>query len=202
MKLPFLSSYTNNNERPLVIMRRSLMKKRGTNISVSPSLVLLSASGSNNDDNSSNDSSSSKNSIARAGGRISGRSSSTPDKYEIVKETKKNDTTSGIIDIAKKAIPLLLLLSLLKGLFGFLFGWGTGSNESYVYYQSTVYESRTYDADGKMERIRKESVKSNVPSMINGNKEEGEAKSKYLQQSDEEFDRELDNIIQRSINTW
>ncbi len=187
-----LSTCTKKYHQPFIMQRqrqRSAMKK-GTK----PSSLFLGASNNDNDDSES----SSSKSIARAGGRSSGR---TPES-STSSDGATSESSSGIVDFAKKAIPLLILLSLLKGLFGFLFGRGAGSDQSYVYYQSTVYESRTYNADGEMERIRKESVKSNVPSMINGNKQEGDVKSLYLQQSDEQFDRELDRIIQRSINTW
>jgi len=163
--------------------------------------VLMAGPFSSDDDNSSADaeSTSSNKSVARAGGRSS---SGRPSPTKTANSSNDGGTFNGIVDLAKKAVPILLLLSLIKGLFGFLFG--SGSNPSYVYYQSTVYESRTYDADGQIERIRKESVKSNMPSMINGNKqEEGDIKSSYLQQSsDEDFDRDLDRIIQRSMNTW
>ena len=137
-----------------------------------PSFPLLNSSNSNNGD-SDGSNNSKKNSIARAGGRNrAGQSSKNAEDSFTNNDNNNNNDKGGIIDLAKKAIPLLIAFTLLKGILGSLFGFGMGmgGNQSVVYYQSTVYESRTYDADGKMERIRKESVKSNIPSMINGNR--------------------------------
>ena len=131
-----------------------------------------------------------KQSIARAGGRNRSRESNN-------NNTSSNQSNmNGIIELGKKVIPLLVIFAILKGFLGSLLGWGYGGTGNVVYYQSTVYESRTYDTDGKMERIRKESVKSNIPSMINGNKEEGVTSSYYL---DRNLDKELDRVYQDSI---
>ena len=147
-----------------------------------------------------------KRSVARAGGRTS-----NSDRNLLFSKPLTTSSNNTIMEWAKKVIPLLVLLTILKGIFGFLFGFGSNSNV--IYYQSTVYESRTYDADGKMERIRKESIKSNLPSsMINGNKEDGyvdrdgsssgstRGTSLYLDQNfDEELDRELENSFRKSM---
>ena len=163
-----------------------------------------SSSGDNNKDGGKGDK---KRSTARAGGRTSNNrklQSSVPLQES---SSPSNNTVMGW---AKKVVPLLVLLSILKGIFGFLFGFG-GSNSNVIYYQSTVYESRTYDADGKMERVRKESIKSNMPSsMINGNKKEGyrerdgtsrsSGTSLFLDQNfDEELDKELENSFRKNM---
>lgn len=56
-------------------------------------------------------------------------------------------------------IPLIVLL-LLKGTFSF------GSDPSFVYYESSVYESRVYNNNGQLETSRKESFRSNIPGLV------------------------------------
>jgi hypothetical protein len=58
---------------------------------------------------------------------------------------------------------LTLTLSILLKSF---FASQTNHSAGYIYYQSSVYESRMIGADGKVETIRKESVRSNIPSLM------------------------------------
>lgn len=53
----------------------------------------------------------------------------------------------------------ILSLLFLKGVLDF------GNDSSFAYYESTVYESRVYNSDGRMETSRKESFRSNIPSL-------------------------------------
>ena len=86
----------------------------------------------------------------------------------------------------KNIIYLIVAVQILQSLFGFLFGGGANDG-SYVYYQSTFYETTSVAADGQVSRIRKESVKSNIPNLISGDKAiedknagGGDSKSSYL----------------------
>mmetsp|Transcript_15674 Transcript_15674/g.18578 ORF Transcript_15674/g.18578 Transcript_15674/m.18578 type:complete len:274 (-) Transcript_15674:392-1213(-) len=146
----------------------------------------------NNDDNSNDNSSGESDgkrkkrsfSIARAGGRSATSKTS---------KLGANETSSGLPPIignmlngVKKIIYLIVAVQILQSLFGFLFGGGANDG-SYVYYQSTVYETTSVAADGQVSRIRKESVKSNIPSLISGdrviedkNAAGGDSKSSYL----------------------
>ncbi|CAB9497807.1 expressed unknown protein [Seminavis robusta] len=57
-------------------------------------------------------------------------------------------------------------VSLLLGAFllGKIFGWG--DDPSFVYYESSVYETRVYNRDGRVETSRKESFRSNIPTLV------------------------------------
>lgn len=63
------------------------------------------------------------------------------------------------------SIPALLLgLIIIKGI---LFGGGGGGGSTFVYYESSVYETRVYNNElGKVETSRKESFRSNIPSLV------------------------------------
>jgi len=126
-------------------------------------------------------------SIARAGGR------STTSKKIARQKLGATETSSGLpliignmLNGIKNIIYLIVAVQILQSLFGFLFGGGANDG-SYVYYQSTVYETTSVAADGQVSRIRKESVKSNIPSLISGdrviedkNAGGGDSKSSYL----------------------
>lgn len=58
-------------------------------------------------------------------------------------------------------VPAILLAALI------FFLSGTIGGDDFVYYESTVYESRIYNTNnGQVERSRKESFKSNIPSLV------------------------------------
>mmetsp|Transcript_27877 Transcript_27877/g.43065 ORF Transcript_27877/g.43065 Transcript_27877/m.43065 type:complete len:202 (-) Transcript_27877:2735-3340(-) len=101
----------------------------------------------------------SKKSTARIGGRRA-------KKQKVTKEAKiKNNGPFAII--RQLAIPIVLVTLFLRLLFGNLFG---GSNV--VYYSSTVYQSTTYSRDGNIETKTKESFQSNIPGLVEREKEE------------------------------
>eukprot|EP00567_Pseudictyota_dubia_P002415 CAMPEP_0197466752 /NCGR_PEP_ID=MMETSP1175-20131217/65216_1 /TAXON_ID=1003142 /ORGANISM="Triceratium dubium, Strain CCMP147" /LENGTH=260 /DNA_ID=CAMNT_0043002805 /DNA_START=109 /DNA_END=891 /DNA_ORIENTATION=+ len=140
----------------------------------------------------------SKASVARAGGRS--RSGVPPRRNE--SELTKREVPGYVKLGAVVALLVLLLKSLLGGLLG-----GAGSApSSYVYYQASMYESRTVGPDGRMETTRKESVRSNVPSLISGDRDDSStarssppASFLLRESSDDEIDREIDDAIRRSM---
>ena len=125
----------------------------------------------------------------RTGGRRRKRIMTLPSK-------KKNKSSGGILQSSwfRAGVPLVAILFLLKTLFGSLFGNGS----DYVYYQSSVYESRVYTPDGRVETARKESVQSNIPSLMDG-KQLRDSSSQYLLRDspDRDFDRELDTMTKQ-----
>jgi hypothetical protein len=95
----------------------------------------------------------SKNTPGRAGGRA-------PRKARIIKPRR----AEGLATLTKSfLLPLLGLYLVFRLLLGSLF---SSPSSSFVYYESSVYESRTYSADGKVETSRKESVRSNLPGLV------------------------------------
>ena len=94
-------------------------------------------------------------STARAGGR-SQSSKHSLTKFGQISKIK-------IFDFLKKLIPALVILTLLTNIFS---NNSDGNNGPYFYYESSVYETRSYTSEGKVESTRKESFKSNLPSEI------------------------------------
>ena len=90
--------------------------------------------------------------VARAGGRRP-------------RSQKQTDNNPKIALFRQWALPLLCMIAILRLLFGVMFG-STNSNPNVVYYSRSVYQSTTYNQDGNIETKRKESVQSNVPSLI------------------------------------
>lgn len=130
-----------------------------------------------------------------SGGRAGGRKKTLRNETQIMKRSQT--IWENLPDIFKKLILGLLLLALVKSILSFLFG-----SPSVVYYQSTVYETSSYNKDGKLEKVRKESFKSNIPGFVDG-KTTGRMssisdmslmESKFMKDFDQELDRELDQI--------
>jgi hypothetical protein len=109
--------------------------------------------------------------------------------------SKKKESSGGVLASRwiRVGLPLVALVLLVKSLLGSLSG-----RSDYVYYQSSVYESRTYNSDGRVETARKESVQSNIPSLLDG-KRLRDSSSQYLlrEAPDRDFDRELDIMMKR-----
>jgi len=119
--------------------------------------------------------------------------------------------------VVKAGVPALAIALFLKSLFG---GGEAASNASpsYFYYQSSYYESRVYRGDGNMERTYKQSIKSNVPSLIEGRRllredtrpteSEPSGTSQYLLQEspdrglDQELDAALIKVQQAMFSDW
>ena len=124
-----------------------------------------------------------KVSTSRAGGRSRQR-----------ERPAKNSSSSPLLaNRAKIALPVVLVLWILSQVFQ-----SSVRPPSYVFYQSSMYESRTLGADGRMETTRKESVKSNLPSLLQQDDERRLVKPSLL--PDRDFDREIDREIDREMN--
>jgi hypothetical protein len=144
--------------------------------------------GDDKDDNKHSLSGSRKTTYSRAGGRASSPNKRKPPTERQSVETQKNKAWG----IAKLTIiPLVAFWIALQA----LFGGSSSSPPSCVFYQSSVYESRTYGFDGQLQTTtRKESVKSNLPS--SSLLENDQRKPLDI---DRELDREIDLEIQRSM---
>jgi len=143
-----------------------------------------------NDQNANNDSE--KNidrSFKKIGGRVVRQSNMAPDTDEDTKPPRKRRW--GFI-----AVPILAVLLM----FNVLFGAGGGGGSNYVYYQSSVYESRVVMPDGRIDTTRKESIRSNVPALLEGKQSrDGDVSSfssgDLRDQADDAFDMEIDTLM-------
>jgi hypothetical protein len=108
--------------------------------------------------------------------------------------------------LGRLAIPLLLVWLFLQMLIGVI--GGSNSSMSYSFYQSSVYESRTYTSDGKVETKRQESSWSNLPSLVERQVESGQSTSdqsegyysplsQLMDEANDEFDRAIDDSMMR-----
>jgi hypothetical protein len=61
------------------------------------------------------------------------------------------------------AIPFLAFWLFMQSAF-------TPSNQGYVYYQSSLFESRVIGPNGKVETARMENVRTNIPILLEGRK--------------------------------
>ena len=134
-----------------------------------------------------NERSEKKRSFSRAGGRSKKKETDQP---------KKQEQANGIFNPIKNIIPLLLLFAIINNLFGFM----TGGDGSTIYYSSTVYEKTFIDENGQIQRLRKENVQSNVPSLINSNNDKVLRDSAKLEinsnfNSFDDMDTEMDRIF-------
>mmetsp|Transcript_9778 Transcript_9778/g.14300 ORF Transcript_9778/g.14300 Transcript_9778/m.14300 type:complete len:225 (+) Transcript_9778:86-760(+) len=113
--------------------------------------------GGDDDANNNNNNKSELKKGARFGGRARRRmwsrtAPSTPKSASTPPLKKINRFGCGSL------IGVVLLLSILKSL---LFGGGG----SYTYYESSYFESRSYDRNGQIQTTRKESVRTNIPNV-------------------------------------
>ena len=104
----------------------------------------------------------SKSRIGPLGGRK--RKKALPPKKE-----KKNFLTLWNIS------GLILFLLLAKSIF--LDGFSANSN--FAYYESSVYETRMYNSEGKLETSRKESFRSNIPSLVERQQKQQQEQNEY-----------------------
>ena len=202
--VPFLLKQTmgfqiHSNRHPIqhLILHRNQDKEK-----IKSSSWEISATDGNGDNN---DEMRSSLSGGRAGGRKKTKTTvrNATATIPILKNT--HILWESVLDLFKKLISALVLLALVKSILSFLFG-----SPSVVYYQSTVYESSSYNADGKLEKIRKESFKSNIPGFVDGKREGGSSsisdrsllESRFMRDLDRELDRELDQIEQMTMSEF
>jgi hypothetical protein len=144
-------------------------------------------------------------STGRAGGRVSSSSRRVADA-----RPSAGDSGSSTLSLGKLAFPLLAAWLFLQMLFGGI--GGLISPGSYVFYQSSVYESRVYTPDGKVETRREESIRSNLPSLVErqatiGQSSPYQSKSKgylspssqLMNEADDEFDRALKDMMREKF---
>lgn len=126
-----------------------------------------------------------------SGGRAGGRNKKqlSPPQLTIPNIWEK------VPNIMKNVIfPVALVLALLKFLLGILF---SPLSSSVVYYQSTVYETRSYYENNKVKTERKESIKSNAPELIRSSRstssigDESLLDSRFMRVLDRDLDREF-----------
>jgi hypothetical protein len=140
-----------------------------------------------------------KISTGRAGGRVASSSRRVKDARPTA-----GDSGSIVLSLGRLAIPLLAAWLFLQMLFGGI--GGLISPGSYVFYQSSVYESRVYTPDGKVETKREESFRSNVPSLLERRVESGQSSpyrsqrslspsSQLMDEANDEFDRALKDMM-------
>jgi len=102
--------------------------------------------------------------------------------------------------------PPLLVVLLLVGLITKSLLGGNGDNDSYYYYsyQTTVYESRSYDADGKVQTSRRSSgnVQSNIPGLKDAKPED--ARRIFQERNDYFLDSKsmFDTFIEEQMGTF
>ena len=124
--------------------------------------------------------------------RIGGRARTYKKKRDL-------DRTSSTIPgwLKTFAAPLVALWVLSRLLFG-----GGESSTDYYYYQSSVYQSSVYGPDGRIDTSRKESVRSNIPELVDKKSRQRVLPSSsdgtfdYERRADDEFDRLLDQEIE------
>ena len=123
---------------------------------------------------------------------------------------KRSVNTLGIGEIFDKYRKFLMwtasALLLVAIVFGRLFSF-MDAPSSYVYYQSSVVESRIVGSDGNIQTLRKETFKSNLPELVRERlKQNGERgpRSKDLELTDSQkaLIRSSDARIRRELDTF
>ena len=135
--------------------------------------------------------------VARAGGRRP----RTDEQSKQPVATKKRIPENGFFSLIRDfALPLCLLSVMLRFLFG-VFG-GSAGNPHVFYYSRSVYESSTYTKDGNIERTRRENFQSNIPELVEQDKEytreqngHGVGDKLYFNIIDGEFEDEIDSLL-------
>jgi len=135
--------------------------------------------------------------VARAGGRRTRTDLMSKQPEATKKRIPEKELFSLIRDFA---LPLCLLSVILRFLFG-MFG-GSAGNPHVFYYSRSVYESTTYTKDGNIERTRRENFQSNIPELVEQDKEytqeqngRGVGDKSYLNIVDGEFEDTIDSLL-------
>mmetsp|Transcript_12636 Transcript_12636/g.18572 ORF Transcript_12636/g.18572 Transcript_12636/m.18572 type:complete len:187 (+) Transcript_12636:146-706(+) len=112
--------------------------------------------------------------------RVGGRAARFPVKNGTIKKGKRK---------------LLLPVAVVLAAWLFFQNLFSAPGPSYVYYQSSVYETRIVGNDGKVETSRKENIKTNMPSLMEG-------RSADPSLLDRQFERQLDREVESMINEF
>lgn len=160
------------------------------------SLVVLSFS-NQAENHSSHEGRGNKCTVARAGGRRP----RTDQKTKQPEATKKRIPEIELFSVIRDfALPLCLLSVILRFLFG-MFG-GSAGNPHVFYYSRSVYESTRYTKDGNIERTRRKNFQSNIPELVEQDKEytqeqngHGVGGKSYFNIIDGDFEDKIDSLL-------
>ncbi|KAL7579427.1 hypothetical protein ACA910_014091 [Epithemia clementina (nom. ined.)] len=120
---------------------------------------------------------------ARNNGRNHGGGRATSRRMRKVEPKKKNQGPMFFI----------LFLLLMALIFNLIFrGQSIGDSPSMYFYQSSYFETQMYKPDGNVDTVRKQSIRTNFPS-IQQDKSSGSLD--YTARPDEEFELELNDEI-------
>jgi len=140
-----------------------------------------------------------KTSIASNQSRMGGRNPRRKKKQlEESVENSPEDKKGGGPRLVVPALLLVLALSLAN-----LFG-SDSDNPSYVYYQSTVFESTIVRDDGRREMARRENFRSNLPDLVRqqqqqqrrGGDDDSSSTNRLLEEVDKEAERALNDAME------
>lgn len=147
----------------------------------------------------------------RAGGRTR--------RQKQVSTKSKEDNNLWNSWFVKAGVPLLAVALIVRAIFAGDGGGGAAANPSYFYYQSSYYSSIS-TVDGNVQRTYKQSIKSNVPSLVEGKRllqqqqdntptrnSESSSSQYLLRESpdrglDQELDQALIRVQQAMFNDW
>ena len=95
-------------------------------------------------------------------------------------------------NLISRLVPWLLVAVVLSR----LFAWGLSGNEPSVYfYQSSSFETQVFKSDGNVESARKESIRTNVPSLLQEKISAPRQTRGFGRWPNQEFERELNDEI-------
>ena len=94
-----------------------------------------------------------------------------------------------------------LFLALFLILSNRLGGDGSNDNPSFVYYQSTVFESTILRDDGRRETLRQESFRSNLQELVRQQQQQ-QRQDDDTRQSEEEAERALNDALDLQRRIW
>ena len=131
---------------------------------------------------------------ARAGGR---RRRQPKNNKETIRQTKGQGKWPNWV-IGGVLLALFLSLSSM---------WNEGgTSPSYVYYQSTVFESTIVQEDGRRETSRQESFRSNLPDLVRQQQEQQQrldrSTTRLLPEADDEAERVLNDAMEMQRRLW
>ena len=135
-------------------------------------------------------------STRRAGGRVRSKKRLSKKKNDLV-ESPQN-LLGWVKTIGVPFVALWILSQMFLG--------GESSSSNVYYYQSSVYQSSVYGPDGRVDTAKKQSVRTNIPGLVDGqgresrlpvqNNNNDNAALDFERRADQAFDRQLDEEIE------